>query len=183
MKPSSMSVYCCHLKVLLRKISYLLFKHSCTVHVFRFAVLISNFSVMIQPLDTSIRPRGLSFALISLNRGPLSCHFLQEPEFQYEGGDCMNRGKLDQTSLVEGAMSTCQFVDHVRHMFLGKKPYIIKECCRCAATSLPLTSHKKALNKGWDLRFSTKCPACLGPWKLSCLDENSAQKSNLISCI
>ena len=39
--------------------------------------------VMIPPLDTIIPPRGLSYALISHNRGPerpLSCQFMQEPE-------------------------------------------------------------------------------------------------------
>ena len=176
-----MNAFYYHLKVISLRKSTLPFDAINRINFFLFC------SVMIPPLDTSIPPRGLSYALISHNRGPLSCHFMQEPEFQYEVGDGMNRGlysgKFDQTSLVEGAMSTCQFVDHVRHMFLGKKPYIIKECTRCAATSLPLTSQKKALNKGWDLRFTTKCPVCLGPWKLSCLDENSAQKSNLISCI
>ena len=91
-------------------------------------------------------------------------------------------GKFDQTSLVEGAMQTSQYVDNVRHIFLGKKPFIIKECTRCTATSLPLNSHKKALNKGWDLRWVAKCP-CGGPWKLTCLEENSVLKRNLLSCI
>ena len=38
---------------------------------------------MMPPMDTIIPPRGLSYALISHNRGPerpLSCQFMQEPE-------------------------------------------------------------------------------------------------------
>ena len=104
------------------------------------------------------------------------------------GGNGPNRGayfagKSNQTSLIEGAMQTSQFVDNIRHIYLGKKPFIIKECTRCTATSLPISSYKKALNKGWDLRWASKCP-CGGPWKLSCLDDSfGLSKRTLLNCI
>ena len=115
-------------------------------------------------------------------RGPLSCQFMQEPDAESESEAI--RGNFTGGSGVEqGAVQTSQFVDSVRHIYLGKKPFIIKECTRCLATSLPLNSHKKALNKGWDLRWASKCH-CGGPWKLNCLNDNTGQKRNLLSsCI
>ena len=107
---------------------------------------------------------------------------MQEPDAESESEAI--RGNFTGGSGVEqGAVQTSQFVDSVRHIYLGKKPFIIKECTRCLATSLPLNSHKKALNKGWDLRWATKCH-CGGPWKLNCLNDNTGQKRNLLSfCI
>ena len=131
--------------------------------------------VMIPPLDIIISPRGLAHILIVFNRGPISTYFGQEPEIdgQTSGDRC---GRLDQNPLIEGAMSTRQFMDNVRHIYLGKKPYVIKECTRCTASSLPPPSNvssdsqKTVLNRGWDQRWASKCP-CGGPWKLSCLSE------------
>ncbi|CAG2066525.1 unnamed protein product, partial [Timema podura] len=33
-------------------------------------------------------------------------------------------------NLVEGAMQTDQVIDCVRHIFLGKLPLVVKQCCR-----------------------------------------------------
>lgn len=145
--------------------------------------------VMIPPMDIVIPPRGLSHNLITHNRGgPLTCQFTEEPSLNCEGETLggLSRaggmaGKFDQTSLIDGAISARQCMDNVRHIFLGKRPYVVKECTRCTANSLPISSSKKVLNKGWDQRWATKCP-CGGPWKLKCLDENF-QRRNLLSCI
>ena len=147
--------------------------------------------VMIPPLDILISPRGLSHLLIASNRGPISCHFTQEPELEANGSspstnplramEDSSATKFDR-SLIEGVMTPRQYVDNVRHMFLGKKPYVIRECTRCTATSLPINSSKNVLNKGWDQRWATKCP-CGGPWTLTCLDQKLQKGKNLLSFI
>nr|CAD7409211.1 unnamed protein product [Timema poppensis] len=38
-------------------------------------------------------------------------------------------------NLVEGAMQTDQVIDCVRHIFLGKLPLVVKQCCRCGCKS------------------------------------------------
>ena len=128
--------------------------------------------VMIPPLDIVIPPRGLSHLLIAYNRGPISSYFMQE--FDLEGNEKGpgQAGKFDQTPLM----------DNVRQMYLGKKPYVIRECTRCTATSLPPQPSNDASGKtvkGWDRRWNIKCP-CGGPWKLTCL-ENGNSRRNLLS--
>jgi hypothetical protein len=142
---------------------------------------------MIPPLDIMINPRGMAHIVATQNRGPLTYEFGFEPEFTDGGRDTSSAnsrviGRMDD-SLIEGAMTSRQLMDNVRHIYLGKKPYALKQCTRCSAVSLPISSVKKCLNKGWDLRWHYKCP-CGGPWKLACLDESGKNhKNNLLSCI
>lgn len=142
--------------------------------------------VMIPPLDIVIPSKGLSHILLaSANRGqqtPSCAVFNQEPTGgSLESSEREERSmmeKLTQHTLIEGAMNPRQYMDNVRHIFLGKKPYIVRECSRCAATSLPVmtgSSAQKTLNKLWDQRWLLNCP-CGGPWKLACLEENSSRR-------
>ncbi len=141
--------------------------------------------VMIPPLDIIIPPKGLAHLLIHCTRGPISAHFGQEPDLesgQSSGNDraTFSLNKYDQ-SLIEGIMIPRQYIDSVRHIYLGKKPFAIRECSRCMATSLPPSTdpNKNILNKGWDQRWSLRCP-CGGPWKLTCTDA-SVRRKNLLS--
>ena len=149
--------------------------------------------VMIPPLDIVIPAKGLSHILLVSNRGiPSSSIFNQEPsESNHPSSSGEERSMLEkstQSTLIEGAMNPRQYMDNVRHIFLGKKPYLVRECSRCAATSLPATtqgsSSQKTLNKLWDQRWLLNCP-CGGPWKLACLENKSLQQRqrNLLTCI
>ena len=115
----------------------------------------------------------LFFYYFSFYRGPISSYFMQEPDLEgNEKGLAHWPAKFDQTSLIEGAMVPKHYIDNVRQMYLGK-PYVIRECTRCTATSLPPPSQAypissndgKSVN-GWDRRWSTKC-LCGGPWTLT----------------
>lgn len=146
--------------------------------------------VMIPPLDIVIPPRGLSHLLIAYNRGPISSYFMQEPDLDASNEKVQGPGsKFDQTPLIEGAMVPRHYMDNVRQMYLGK-PYVIRECTRCTATSLPPPNTQSSSSpmandgktvKGWDRRWSIKCP-CGGPWKLNCLDENFSRR-NLLATV
>lgn len=150
-------------------------KEGCNDAIIDECILLPS-QVMIPPLDITIPSRGLAHMLISSNRGPISAFYNQEPDLDANGSAVNSGGskeKFDPSPLIEGVMIPTQFMDCVRHIYLGKKPYVIRECPRCTATSLPppsTDSSKNALNKGWDHRWGAKCP-CGGPWKIRCMDE------------
>lgn len=138
--------------------------------------------VMIPPLDIVIPARGLAYLLINRS-APISAHYQQEPDLDGNGssGSGSNVSRHHDKFDEGGPLIPRQYMDSVRHIFLGKKPFIIKECSRCLGTSLPPTSdpNKNILNKGWDQRWTLKCP-CGGPWKLTCMDAKG-QRRNLLA--
>ncbi len=142
---------------------------------------------MIPPLDIVIAPRGLASIVVSQNKAQLNYEFGIEPELSEGGGDItfLAAMKSDEAGLLGSlsCSSTNQLMDTIRHTYLGRKPFITKQCTRCAATTLPLPSSKKGLKKGWDMRWYTRCP-CGGPWGLTCLDSSASQKrKDLLSCV
>ena len=114
--------------------------------------------VMIPPLDIIISPRGLGHLILNFNRGPIAAHFGQEPQIDGQVL-CYGSGKLEQNPLIEGAMSTAQFMDSVRHIFLGKKPYVVRECTRCTASSLHVSMETgKSFKSGQGSTVGPKVP-------------------------
>ena len=140
--------------------------------------------VMIPPLDIVIPAKGLAHVLLAAShRGQAwwLCTFNEEPTLDSieNGSDIGGKDNcFDSTNCR-------QYMDHVRHIHLGRKPLIVKECTRCrCTTSFPSQSsagQKVGLNKLWDQRWVLNC-FCGGPWKLTCLEENST-RTNLLSCI
>ena len=78
---------------------------------------------MIPPLNLVIKARGVSPSVVSYHRQPLSFEFGVEPD--YEAAIV-----ADNNVFIEGAMSTNQLMDCVRLMYLGKKPYAVKQSTR-----------------------------------------------------
>ena len=143
--------------------------------------------VMIPPLDIVIPAKGLSYILLTSTRASQawwSCTFNQEPTV--DSTDCKD-SPIASNALFEGTLNPNQYMDNVRHIYLGKKPFVLRECTRCVSSSLPsannitsASSLKIGLNKVWDQRWINNC-FCGGPWKLTCMEDNSARKNLLAS--
>nr|CAD7586857.1 unnamed protein product [Timema genevievae] len=69
-------------------------------------------------------------------------------------------------NLVEGAMQTDQVIDCVRHIFLGKLPLVVKQCCRCGSKSQVSSMTRTAAIRAWDQRWARTC-RCGGRWKIN----------------
>nr|CAD7403322.1 unnamed protein product [Timema cristinae] len=69
-------------------------------------------------------------------------------------------------NLVEGAMQTDQVIDCVRHIFLGKLPLVVKQCCRCGCKSQVSSMSRTAAIRAWDQRWARTC-RCGGRWKIN----------------
>ena len=155
--------------------------------------------VMIPPLNTVIAPRGISPAVVvvsSNNRSqPIAFEFGVEPDpggrNDMSGSSGSNSGAMSggptaasglgtlcngggggAMAYMEGAVTSRQVMDCVRHVYLGKRPYAVKQCTRCCAMTLPVANNTKTgiMNKMWDKKWFKNCP-CGGPWKLACLDD------------
>ncbi|KAJ9590030.1 hypothetical protein L9F63_016846, partial [Diploptera punctata] len=50
---------------------------------------------------------------------------------------------------VEGAMQTEQTVDSIRHIYLGKQPLMVKQCCRCGCKAQVQSMTRTAAIRAW----------------------------------
>ena len=72
--------------------------------------------------------KRLIFLLLCLSGFSIVCYvLLQQLEFGVEP-ECLHF--VPELSPVEGAMQTEQTVDSIRHIYLGKQPLVVKQCCR-----------------------------------------------------
>ncbi|CAG9766408.1 unnamed protein product [Ceutorhynchus assimilis] len=80
---------------------------------------------------------------------PLQLEFNTEPECLTNSSD----------------LTTCQTIDSIRHLYLGKTPRITKQCvrCGCSAGTTPVT--RTAAIRAWDQRWLKSCQ-CGGQWKM-----------------
>jgi len=75
-----------------------------------------------------LKKKRLIFLLFCLSRLSIVYHvLLQQLEFGVEP-ECLHF--VPELSPVEGAMQTEQTVDSIRHIYLGKQPLVVKQCCR-----------------------------------------------------
>ncbi|PSN53622.1 Mediator of RNA polymerase II transcription subunit 16 [Blattella germanica] len=70
-----------------------------------------------------------------------------------------------QLNPVEGAMQTEQTVDSIRHIYLGKQPLVVKQCCRCGCKAQVQSMTRTAAIRAWDQRWARAC-RCGGHWRI-----------------
>ncbi|XP_069692533.1 mediator of RNA polymerase II transcription subunit 16 [Periplaneta americana] len=93
--------------------------------------------------------------------------FYQSLPIQLEYGvepDCLHF--VPELSPVEGAMQTEQTVDSIRHIYLGKQPLVVKQCCRCGCKAQVQSVTRTAAIRAWDQRWARAC-RCGGHWRIA----------------
>uniref|UniRef100_T1IRP9 Mediator of RNA polymerase II transcription subunit 16 n=1 Tax=Strigamia maritima TaxID=126957 RepID=T1IRP9_STRMM len=113
--------------------------------------------VLIPALTLGVEAKGVTSPALFQNSLPLPFEYCSEPPF-------MNYRM--EVNVVEGAITTNQFYDNVRHTYLGCKPSQYKQCARCSCVSMLKNMPKSTATKAWDQRWARTCP-CGGHWKLA----------------
>lgn len=93
---------------------------------------------------------------------PIQLHFGIEP-------DCLQF--IPELNPVEGAMQTEQIVDSIRHIYLGKHPLVVKQCCRCGGMALNQFQMRTTAIRAWDMRWAREC-LCGGRWRIHSFASN-----------
>lgn len=86
---------------------------------------------------------------------PLQLEYDTEPDLTF----------TPELNPVEGCIQSGQIVDAVRHVYLGKKPLLIKQCTRCGAKSQIQNTTRTAAIRAWEQRWAKGCP-CGGTWRI-----------------
>ncbi|XP_073982952.1 mediator complex subunit 16 isoform X2 [Rhodnius prolixus] len=87
---------------------------------------------------------------------PMQLEYGVEPEFLVFEPD---------QNILEGCLATDQNVDTLRHIYLGKQPYLVKQCCRCGGKAQVQVSTRTAPIRAWDQRWLRSC-RCGGTWRI-----------------
>ncbi|XP_066588799.1 mediator of RNA polymerase II transcription subunit 16 [Prorops nasuta] len=66
---------------------------------------------------------------------------------------------------VEGCMHSGQVVDTIRHLYLGKHPFYVKQCTRCGGKAQVQNMTRTAAIRAWDQRWTRAC-RCGGIWRI-----------------
>uniref|UniRef100_A0A0A9Z569 Mediator of RNA polymerase II transcription subunit 16 n=1 Tax=Lygus hesperus TaxID=30085 RepID=A0A0A9Z569_LYGHE len=67
-------------------------------------------------------------------------------------------------NIIEGCLATDQSLDTLRHIFLGKEPLLVKQCCRCGGKAQVQVSTRTTAIRAWDQRWLRSC-RCGGTWR------------------
>ncbi|XP_014283268.1 mediator of RNA polymerase II transcription subunit 16 [Halyomorpha halys] len=71
-----------------------------------------------------------------------------------------------ENTQLEGCLATDQSLDTIRHLYLGKQPFVVKQCCRCGGkTQVQLSTPRTAAIRAWDQRWLRSC-RCGGSWRI-----------------
>ncbi|XP_014240587.1 mediator of RNA polymerase II transcription subunit 16 [Cimex lectularius] len=112
--------------------------------------------VMIPQINPTTPIVGIAVPSLAYHGFPIQLEFGVEPDslvFEPEQNN------------LEGCLATDQSLDTLRHIYLGKQPYMVKQCCRCGGKAqLPGSTRNSAL-RAWDLRWLRAC-RCGGTWRV-----------------
>lgn len=61
--------------------------------------------------------------------------------------------------------ATCQTIDSIRHLYLGKTPRVVKQCVRCGGSAGTTPVTRTAAIRAWDQRWLRSCQ-CGGQWRM-----------------
>ncbi|XP_025830176.1 mediator of RNA polymerase II transcription subunit 16 isoform X2 [Agrilus planipennis] len=106
--------------------------------------------VQIQQLQPSCNNRvALACPQLSQQILPLHLEFQTEPECLSNVTDSINN----------------QWVDSIRHIYLGNKPRVVKQCVRCGGTAAITPCTRTAAIRAWNQRWLRTC-RCGGLWRI-----------------
>ncbi|XP_067002981.2 mediator of RNA polymerase II transcription subunit 16 isoform X2 [Anabrus simplex] len=112
--------------------------------------------VMIPQLNPPAKFTAVASPALFFQNLPIQLEFGVEPECLFFVPDL---------SPVEGTMQTEQTVDSIRHIYLGKQPLVVKQCCRCGAKAQVHSMIRTAAIRAWDQRWARAC-RCGGHWRI-----------------
>ncbi|KDR19237.1 Mediator of RNA polymerase II transcription subunit 16 [Zootermopsis nevadensis] len=112
--------------------------------------------VMIPQLNPPTKIVAVASPALFYQSLPIQLEFGVEPE-------CLHF--VPELSPVEGSMQTEQTVDSIRHIYLGKQPLVVKQCCRCGCKAQVQSMTRTAAIRAWDQRWARAC-RCGGHWRI-----------------
>ncbi|KAK7791584.1 hypothetical protein R5R35_007389 [Gryllus longicercus] len=112
--------------------------------------------VMVPTLQPPVRMVAVASPVLFYQSLPIQLEFGTEP-------DCLHF--VPDLSPVEGAMQTEQTLDSIRHIYLGKQPLVVKQCCRCGGKAQLHSVVRTAAIRAWDQRWTRSC-RCGGYWHI-----------------
>lgn len=115
--------------------------------------------VMIPQMNPSSPLVFIASPLLPYQSLPIQLEYGVEPDsLMYE----------PESPQIEGSLATDQSLDTIRHLYLGKQPLLVKQCCRCGGktqASQISTPPRTAAIRAWDQRWLRSC-RCGGPWRI-----------------
>ncbi|KAF7283251.1 mediator complex subunit 16 [Rhynchophorus ferrugineus] len=98
-----------------------------------------------QPINNRVVLASPQLAQLSL---PIQLEYYTEPE-----------------CFLTGDHLAPQTVDSIRHLYLGKRPRVVKQCVRCGGSAGTTTVKRTAAIRAWDQRWIRSCQ-CGGQWRM-----------------
>lgn len=112
--------------------------------------------VMIPPLNISTSIIAITSPALFYQTLPIHLEYGVEPD---------NLLFVPEITPIEGAITTDQTVDTIRHIFLGHQPLVVKQCCRCGGKAQLQSCMRTAAMRAWDQRWARAC-RCGGHWRV-----------------
>ncbi|XP_071450727.1 mediator of RNA polymerase II transcription subunit 16 [Hetaerina americana] len=119
--------------------------------------------VMIPVMNPPTLYIGVASPLLSYQALPLLLEFGTEPEFLRYTTPEFGIGANNNDGA--NVLGSGQVMDVVRHIYLGKKPSVVKQCTRCGGVAQVHSSFRTAAIRAWDQRWARGC-LCGGTWEI-----------------